>query len=91
MRNVASELCHEFMRSVSTLTVNMSEDEVQGMLGNYMLRGPGWRLLYAIDRVGVKVSGLWFTECSHLLKPLILCSNNTTQLDEMCIVCEECL
>ncbi|XP_055879864.1 lysosomal-trafficking regulator-like isoform X2 [Biomphalaria glabrata] len=73
MRNISNELSQEFMRNVDEVTRNLSEKDATSSLENYMLRGRGWRLLYTIDRVGIKGVTQRLDLCDILLNLLPYC------------------
>ncbi|GFN74593.1 lysosomal-trafficking regulator [Plakobranchus ocellatus] len=54
MRNIGNELSQEFMRNLDVVTRGVSEEDATRSLEDYVLRGRGWRLLYTVDRVGLK-------------------------------------
>ncbi|XP_035828113.1 lysosomal-trafficking regulator isoform X2 [Aplysia californica] len=75
MRNVGNELSQEFLRNVDAITRHLGEEEATRALEDYMLRGSGWRLLYTIDRVGVKGVTQRHDLCQVLLNLLPYCSH----------------
>ncbi|GFS19430.1 lysosomal-trafficking regulator [Elysia marginata] len=54
MRNISNELSQEFMRNLDMVTRGVSEEDATRSLEDYILRGRGWRLLYTVDRMGLK-------------------------------------
>ncbi|CAL1534579.1 unnamed protein product, partial [Lymnaea stagnalis] len=75
MRNIGNELSQEFMRNVDEVTRDLSEEDATHSLEDYMLRGRGWRLLYAVDRVGLKGVTQRHDLCEVLLNLLPFCSH----------------
>ena len=76
MRNVSNELAHEFMRNILSVTNATTETDDVANLENYLLDGRGWKLLFAIHKIGVQVKKKEEERKQSIQIKMIITNNN---------------